>query len=78
MFNSLERKHAHWRALGFFVLRTFILAAGNKPGWKMRDAHRGISGIYVLSTLAAGAVSIHPQLFRLDDDLNAVVNFRRT
>jgi hypothetical protein len=30
----------------------------------------------VLSALATGPVGVDPQIFRLDDDFDAVVNFR--
>jgi hypothetical protein len=43
----------------------------------MRDAHRRICGVHMLSALAAGAVSIDADIVRLDDDVDAVINLRR-
>ena len=47
------------------------------PVANMRDAHRRIRRIDVLPAFAARAVSVGANVFRLDDDLNAVVDFRR-
>jgi hypothetical protein len=59
------------------VLRAFILAVRDEVRRDVRDAHRGIGGVDVLSALAAGAVGIDADVFGLDDDLDALVNFRR-
>ena len=43
----------------------------------MRDADGGVGGVDVLAALAAGAVGIDAQVFRLDVDDDGVVDLRR-
>src|SRR5258706_8180980 len=43
----------------------------------MRNAHRRIGGIHMLPALATRSISVDPQILGLNDDLNAVINFRR-
>jgi hypothetical protein len=59
------------------MLRAFILAAGYQTGGEMRDADRRIRRVDMLPALAARTVGVGTNIFRLDDDLNAVVDFRR-
>ena len=59
------------------VLRALVLATGDQAGGDVGDAHGGVGGVDVLSALAAGAVGIDADVFRLDDDFDAVVDFRR-
>src|SRR5262249_49385969 len=42
----------------------------------MRDAHSRICGVYMLSTLAAGTISIDAKVFLLHVDLDGIVDLR--
>src|SRR5271165_4510212 len=75
-FIELRAQHAHG-AFFILVLRALILAIGYESGREVSDANRGIRGVHMLSALAAGAISIDADIFRLDDNFNAFVNFRR-
>src|SRR5215469_2230376 len=76
VFVKLRAQHAH-RALAVLVLRAFVLAVRDQPGGNMRDAHGGIGRVDVLTSLTARPVRIDANVFRLDDDFNAVVDLRR-
>ena len=76
VFVELGSQHAHG-PFPVLVLRTLVLAAGDEAGGNMGDAHGGVGGVDVLSALAAGAVGVDAHVFRLDDDLDAVVDFGR-
>ena len=58
------------------MLRALVLATGHDAGGDMGDAHRGIRGVDMLAAAAARAVRINTEIFRLDFDLNRIVNFR--
>src|SRR5258708_13654368 len=62
---------------GVLGLRALVLARNHDPGRDMREPHGGVGCVHVLSAFAAGAVSVRADLFRLDIDLNGIVNFRR-
>ena len=47
------------------------------PGGNVGDADGGVGGVDVLAAFAAGSVGIDAQIFGLDDDLDAFVNFGR-
>ena len=47
------------------------------PVGNVRNAHGRIGRVDVLPAFAAGAVGIDADVFRLDDDIDAVVDFRR-
>ncbi len=64
------------RSLFLCCERSFWQLA-TSPGGNVRDAHGGIRGVHVLSTLAARTVSIDADVLGLDDDFDAVVDFRR-
>src|SRR6185369_17988791 len=59
------------------VLRSFILAARNQACRNVRDPYRRIRCVDVLPTLSARPVGIDAKVFRFDDDLDALVDFRR-
>src|SRR5438270_1596908 len=75
-FVELGAQHAHG-AFTVLVLRALVLATRDQPGGDVRNAHGRVGGIDMLPTLAAGAVSVSANVLRLDDDLDAVVNFGR-
>src|SRR5271165_3577381 len=68
-------QHLH-RQFAILALAALRLASHYYVRRQVRDAHRGFHLVYVLSALAAGAKSIHAQLFRPDINFDAVVNFR--
>ena len=65
------------RLLAVLVLRALVLAGDHDARRNVRDAHRRIGGVDVLSALAAGAVGVDANVVRLDVDLDALVDFRR-
>ena len=65
------------RLLAVLVLRALVLAGGDDPGRNVRDPHRRIRRIDVLPAFAAGAISVGANVFGLDVDLDALVDFRR-
>ena len=75
-FVKLRPQHAHG-SLAILVLRAFILAIRHQPRRDVRNPHRRIRSIHVLAALAAGTVSIRANVFGLDHDFNAVIDFRR-
>src|SRR6266567_6263357 len=73
-FIELRAQHAHG-ALAVFVLRTLILTTRDQTRRDVCNAHRRISGVHMLSALTAGAICIGANVFRLDHNLYAVVDF---
>ena len=61
----------------FLCCERSFTAIRNQAGGDVRNPHRGIGGIDVLSTFAAGAVGVNPYIVGLDVDFDAIVNFRR-
>src|SRR5690606_30891600 len=58
------------------VLRAVTLALDNNIGGDMRNADSAISGIDMLSACTGRTESIHPQIFFLDVNSDAVINYR--
>src|ERR1700722_3995992 len=74
-FVELRAQHAHG-AFPVLMLRTLVLATGDEAGGNVRDAYGRVGRVYVLPTLATRPISIGADIFRLDDDFDAVVDFR--
>ena len=64
------------RSLFLCCERSFWQLA-TRPVGNVSDSHRRIGGVDVLSALAAGAVGVDANVFRLNDDVDAVIDFRR-
>ena len=59
------------------MLRSVILALDDQPGRQMRDAHRGIGLVDVLTAGARCAKGVDTKLSRIDRDVGNRVGFRK-
>src|SRR5882762_1400311 len=62
-----QDSHAFFAVLD---LRLFVLAADDRVGGDVRDAHGGIGRVHRLSTGAGGAKGVDAQVFRFDFDVD--------
>src|SRR5205807_1854243 len=69
-------QHAHG-AFAILMLRSFVLAGYLDSSRNMGKLHSGISGVHELTALAARTIGVYPKVLRLNDEFDAVVNFRR-
>src|SRR5579864_1908472 len=74
-FVKLGLQHLHGD-FAILVLAAFVLALDDDARRKMRDADSGFDFVDVLSAMAARAKRIDTKFVGLDDDVDAVVNFR--
>src|SRR3984893_15229860 len=58
------------------VLAAFILALHYDAAGQVRNAYSGFHFVHVLAARAARAKSVDAHFLGLDDDINAIVNFR--
>src|SRR5580765_2408169 len=73
-FVEFRAQHAHG-TVTVLVLRALVLATGDQSRGDVSDAHRGIGGVDVLSAFSARPICIGTNVFRLDYDFDAVVDF---
>ena len=73
-FVELGAQHLHGD-FAILVLAAFVLALDDDAARQVRDAHGGFDFVDVLAAVAAGAKRVDAQIFGLDDDFDAVVNF---
>jgi hypothetical protein len=59
-----------------FSSSTLVLTGDYDPGRQVRDAHRGISGVDVLSARSSSAIGVDAQVFVLDLDFDVFVDLR--
>src|ERR1019366_2813083 len=69
-------QNAH-RPFAVLVLSALVLAGDHDSRRDVRNPHRRIRCVDVLSALAPGAIGVGANVFRLDVDFDAFVNFRR-
>src|ERR1700730_16793336 len=58
------------------VLAAFILALHYDAAGQVRNAYSGFHLVYVLAASASGAECVDSHFLGLDDDIDAIVNFR--
>src|SRR6185437_1718027 len=75
VFIQFRAHHLH-RAVLVLVLRALVLATSHQPRRNVRDAHRRVSRVHMLAAFAAAPVGIDAQVFRLDLDVDRVVDLR--
>ena len=74
-FVQLGLQHLHGgRAV--LVLAALVLASHHDAAGQMRDAHRRLGLVDMLAAGAARAIHVHPQIRRVDLDIDALVDFR--
>ena len=68
----LQEARAHDAERSFFVLllAATVLAAHNSSGRNVENLHRGIGCVDTLSTRAARAANLNPQIFRLQIEID--------
>src|SRR5206468_6340688 len=69
-------QHRH-RLCPVAVLRAVVLALDDDTGGQVRDAHRGIGLVYVLSAGAGRAERVDAQFRRIDRDIGDRIGFRQ-
>ena len=58
------------------MLRPFVLALGDDSSGNVGDANSRVRRVHVLAALTGRSVSVDPQIFFIDDDVNPVVHLR--
>src|SRR5262245_8726250 len=69
---GLQDSHCDFAVL---VLGSLVLASDDDSCWKMSDAHRGISDIYMLAPGARGSVGVDPEILVLHFYLYVFIDF---
>ena len=64
--------HGHRTVL---MLRALVLTLHDYVGGEMRNAHGGIRRVDVLAARTGRAISVHPQIFVVDFDLDLFIDF---